>query len=45
MITAFGCVTEVMWLNELFETSISKQEIVLAYQSDYMRKLTDFAVS
>ncbi len=30
--------------NELVELGIPKQEIVLAYQSDYLRKLTDFAV-
>ncbi len=37
--------TETGVANELVEAGIPKQEIVLAYQSDYMRKLTDFAVS
>ena len=37
--------TEAGVANELVEVGIPKQEIVLAYQSDYMRKLTDFAVS
>ena len=36
--------TEAGLANELVEAGIPKQEIVLAYQSDYMRKLTDFAV-
>ncbi|WP_322743979.1 element excision factor XisI family protein [Nostoc edaphicum] len=30
--------------NELIEYGISKQDIVLAYQPPYMRKLTEFAV-
>ena len=36
--------TEIGVANELIEMGIPKQEIVLAYQSDYLRKLTDFAV-
>jgi XisI protein len=31
--------------NKLAEKGIPKKEIVLAYQSDYMRKLSDFAAS
>lgn len=36
--------TEVGVANELVEHGIPKQDIVLAYQPLYMRKLTDFAV-
>ena len=37
--------TEVGVANQLVEKGIPKEQIVLAYQSDYMRKLSDFAVS
>jgi len=36
--------TEVGVANELLEFGVPKQDIVLAYQSPYMRKLTEFAV-
>ncbi len=36
--------TEVGVANELVEAGVPKQDIVLAYQSPYMRKLTEFAV-
>jgi len=36
--------TEVGVANELVEYGIPKQDIVLAYQPLYMRKLTEFAV-
>ncbi|MBE9009000.1 XisI protein [Pseudanabaenaceae cyanobacterium LEGE 13415] len=37
--------TEMGIANELVELGISKQNIVLAYQSSYMRQFTEFAVS
>ncbi|MEO1396071.1 MAG: XisI protein [Cyanobacteria bacterium J06634_5] len=37
--------TETGIANQLVEQGIPKNEIVLAYQSDYMRSLSDFAVS
>ncbi|MDZ8087968.1 MAG: XisI protein [Nostoc sp. DedQUE12b] len=36
--------TEIGVANELIEYGIPKQDIVLAYQPPYMRKLTEFAV-
>ncbi|MGL6337864.1 MAG: XisI protein [Waterburya sp.] len=36
--------TEVGVANELIEAGVPKQDIVLAYQSPYLRKLTEFAV-
>lgn len=36
--------TEVGIANELVELGVPKQDIVLAYQSPYMRQLTDFAI-
>lgn len=36
--------TEIGVANELIEYGILKQDIVLAYQPPYMRKLTEFAV-
>lgn len=37
--------TEVGVANELVELGIPKQDIVLAYQSPYMRQFSEFAVS
>ncbi len=37
--------TEVGVANELVEAGIPKQDIVLAYQSPYMRQFSEFAVS
>lgn len=37
--------TEVGVANELVESGIPKQDIVLAYQSPYMRQFSEFAVS
>ncbi len=37
--------TEVGIANELVELGIPKQDIVLAYQSPYMRQFTEFAVN
>jgi hypothetical protein len=36
--------TEVGVANELVELGVPKQDIVLAYQSTYMRKFTEFAI-
>jgi hypothetical protein len=36
--------TEIGVANELVELGVPKQDIVLAYQSAYMRNLTEFAV-
>ena len=36
--------TEVGVANELVEAGVPKQDIVLAYQSPYLRQLTEFAV-
>ncbi|MBW4690223.1 MAG: XisI protein [Lyngbya sp. HA4199-MV5] len=37
--------TEIGVANELVEAGIPKQDIVLAYQSPYMRQFSEFAVS
>ena len=37
--------TEIGVANELVESGIPKQDIVLAYQSPYMRQFSEFAVS
>lgn len=37
--------TEIGIANQLVDKGIPKNQIVLAYQSDYTRKLSDFAVS